>query len=370
MIIKPQKNFETVSQRILYGLNLIYSVFTPVESNDADARDQENLHTLMGSIIEKLYWNPELLGLTLHKDEAFEAYELNNMKPELDKIYGSIYKELYEFYKFLYIAALHGDIRADCMKTGGDALKANKSAYRPRYKTLLNEIGMGVGNDKTGVSITAGSGVLRALKLLAEKTPANVNKWTPFSIVNFAACSFANGFEYIIQRTETVCGLDGMLLNLRKQCLEKGYARSVECFMTATDISYNILFKNSIGGFIIDYRSRKYRQFGFGTLNGIGEKAMLDDFDNLDKDLQEHFIRICRTCNRCLICTKGGKNKIFTVEVSHGGKTRSLCPSFPQHSWDAYEPGLIETLHKYHAAQEKYGADWKNDNITGKKRTG
>jgi len=83
---------------------------------------------------------------------------------------------------------------------------------------------------------------------------------------------------------------------------------------------------------------------------------MLEDFENLDRDLQAHFIGICKTCNHCLVCTKGGKNKAFTVNVKYGGREYSLCPCFPQHSWDTMDEKRIDLLFKYHAAQEAYAA--------------
>ena len=96
-----------------------------------------------------------------------------------------------------------------------------------------------------------------------------------------------------------------------------------------------------------------------GTANGISEKAMLDDFDYLDGDLKEHLLKTCKPCNGCLTCTKNGKNKIYTTIVTHNGTEYKLCPSFPWHRWDAYDRGLIDSLYKYHDAQNVYGVDWK-----------
>ena len=353
------KEFDSVSQRAIYGLNLMYSEFEPIESSSADEGCQARLHGLMGRMIGRLYENPMLLGLPGSKDEAFQKYELNNMNPGLDKIYQSMFKSLYEFYRFLYMSALHGGIQAESLFVGNEALKIGKAPYKTQYGALLGEVGIIAAKDKEGVTLAADNSLLRAMKLLAEKVPVNVSPWTPFALINFAACSFTGSFGYLLPRADSINNLGGMLIGLEKRCLEKGYATSIECSMTLTDLGFAIVFKRGVGGFSIGYRARKYQQFQFGTLNGIGEKAMIEDFGNLDTDMQTHFINICRICNQCLGCTKNGKNQVFTVNVEYKDKSYSLCPSFPNHSWDTIDENLISLLFKYHDAQERYGTDWK-----------
>ncbi|MCL1855909.1 MAG: hypothetical protein FWF86_09265 [Clostridia bacterium] len=367
MTIEPIKSFDTIAQRILYGLNFMYSEFVLVASEAVSEQAQRKLHGLMTRMIDKLYENPALLNLTDHKDEAYQAWEINNMKPELDKVYQSIFKALYEFYKFLYISALHGEISGHHLSIGCAALKEHKAGYKPQYNTLLKEIGIEVTKDKTDVFITADNELLQSLKLLAENTPVNVNPCTSYALINFACCSFAGDysfpfagdFNFLLARVDHVAGLNSLLFEIQNRCLENGYEKIMYCSFGASGFDFSIRFQNKVGGFLIGYNPRKYQPFYFGTINGIGEKAMLEDFDNLDEDLQAHFINICRTCSGCLGCTKGGKNKIFATNVTYEGKEYNLCPSFPCHSWDTIDRGLMDVLFKYHAAQEKYGVNWK-----------
>ena len=359
MLIKKTAAFDSISQRALYGLNLIYSDFAPVASEAVSEQAQRKLHALMGLLIDKLYERPALLNLTDHKDEAYQPGEINNMRPELDKLFQSIFKALYEFYKFLYISALHGGISGHRLSIGNAALKEHKAGYKPQYNMLLNEVEIEIMKDKAGIYIAADNELLQSLKLLAEQVPVNIDKWTPYLLAHFACCSFTNDFNYLLQRTDSINGLNGLLLELQKRCLNKGYTQSITCGMSATGIGFGISFKNAIGGFTMGFSSRSYQPFFYGTANGIGEKAMLEDFYNLDKDLQAHFIDICKTCNGCLICTKAGKNKIFAVKVTYNGKDYTLCPSYPRHGWDTINKALMDVLFKYHDAQEKYGVDWK-----------
>ncbi|MDD4165376.1 MAG: hypothetical protein PHD66_09295 [Eubacteriales bacterium] len=355
MDISRKKEFDSITQRILYGFNFVYSDFMPVDSDMATDQEQEKLHDLMGQIINKLYETPALLGLPENPDEAYEWYMVSNQKPALSAIYLSIYKTLYEFYKFLYIAALHGDMNGDSLFISNETLKANKTGYKPIYNKLLNEVGMEAVKDKSGVSIQTDKNILAALKLLAVKVPTNINKWTPYELADFVCCSFNGDKDYLLRRTDNLNGLNGLLMELKNKCLEKGYNQELNLHFASTDLSFTIYFKNEVGGFQIGYNSRKYWQFSFGTINGIGEKAMLEHFDNLDDDMKQHFINICRPCSGCLVCTKSGKNKIFTVHVNYAGKDYSLCPSFPYHAWETLDSGLMNVLFKYHDLQIKYG---------------
>jgi len=351
--------FETVAKRALYGMKLIYSDFQPIEADNSSEQDQKKLHETMGLLVEKLNENPSLLSLPDDKDEAYQVWEVNNLKPELDKVYQTIFKSLFEFYKFLYITALHGEIEVGGLTISAANLKAHKAACKPVYKTLLNDVGIEFQKEKESVSIIADAGMLRSLKLLAEKVPVNVNKWTPFVLSNFACCSFTGNFDYLLARTDDANNLDGLLFTLQKEAAAKGYTQSVSCSMTATSTRIAISFSNGVGGFLIHYNPRKYKSFQFGTANGIGEKAMLEDFDNLDEDLQKHFIDICRPCNGCRSCVKGGKNKMFTTTVNYKGTSYNLCPCFPRDSWDRLDRALIDLLFKYHDAQNAYDVDRK-----------
>ncbi len=51
MTIKPRTAFDIISQRIIYGLNFMYSEFVPIESEKADEQGQKKLHRLMGQMV-------------------------------------------------------------------------------------------------------------------------------------------------------------------------------------------------------------------------------------------------------------------------------------------------------------------------------
>lgn len=338
----------------------MYSEFIPIESEKADKQGQQKLHRLMGQIIDKLYETPKLLHFDDNVDEAWEWYTINNSNSELDKIYKSIFKCLFDFYKFLYISFLRGETKNNCLAINNKILSDCKVSYKPHYKTLLNEIGIDVDKGKAEIIFTTENDIIQSLKLLAEKTPVNVNPWTPYALINFACCSFTGDFSFLLKRVDNVTGLNGLLFEIQNKCLANNYEKNIKCSFGTSGFDFSITFQNKVGGFVIGYNPRKYWQFYFGSMNSIGVKAMLDDFENLDNDLQKYFINVCKTCNGCLGCTKGGKNKVFAVKVKYNGKEYNLCnDNYGRHNWETINHDLATVLFKYHAAQEIYGSDWK-----------
>jgi hypothetical protein len=358
--IEPTAAFNTISQRILYGLNFMYSEFVPVESEKADEQGQQKLHRLMGQMIDKLYETPELLNLPGNADEAYEWYALNNTNPELDKVYKSIFKCLFDFYQFLYISFLRGEASDKRLAVSSTVLKEHKASCKPLYKALLKEIGIGLEKGGTEILFIAENDIIQSLRLLAEKVPVNINPWTPYALIHFACCSFTGDFNFLLTRVDNAAGLNGLLLEIRNICLKSGYEKNIKCSFGASGFDFSITFHHTVGGFVFGYNPRKYRKFFFGSMNSIGVKAMLEDFENLDEDLRKHLISVCKTCNGCLGCTKGGRNEIFAVKVKHGGKEYTLCPdNYARHNWETINGDLAAALFKYHAAQEIYGSDWK-----------
>lgn len=338
----------------------MYSEFVPIESEKVDEKSQKKLHRLMGQMIDKLYETPNILNLADNEDEAYEWYAINNTNPELDKVYKSIFKCLFDFYKFMYVSFLMGEANDSYLSISNTVLKENKTSYKPQYNILLKEIGINIEKSKPEIIVIAETDIIQSLKLLAERIPVNINPWTPYAIINFACCSFTGDFNFLLTRVDNVSGLNGLLLEIQDKCLKNGYEQDIKCSFGSSGFDFSITFRNRIGGFVMGYNPRKYWKFYFGSLNSIGVKAMLEDFENLDHDLQKHFVGLCKICNGCLGCTKSGRNNIFAVNVKYDGKEYNLCPdNYSRHNWETINHELSAVLFKYHAAQEIYGADWK-----------
>lgn len=347
--------FCCISQRALYG-HLLALADAP-ESNPSGAKLQRAMKDMWYS----LYDDPGLLGLPAFGDESYPWDVVNNQYPELNEKYLGIFKTIYEFWKFLQAMALSGECRSGALFAGKEALKAHKAAYKPAFATLLGKGGFTAKKDKTGATLFHSDGdVLPAMQQLAraceERSAAYELAWTAraHSMFDFMRCSYGGEWEYLLDRIDFEQSTGGQLRALWERCRAQGYsgALSTDCCPSSSS-GFSIELSRGVGGFLITYNPRKTRKFGFGTRNGIGEKKMLENFDALDADLQRHFIDICRPCNGCMGCTRGGRARPFTVKVNLDGKDYALCPQFPNHTWPEYTPQLIEMLFKYHDLQEK-----------------
>lgn len=93
-----------------------------------------------------------------------------------------------------------------------------------------------------------------------------------------------------------------------------------------------VMFSKDVGGLSIEY-STLWPTVKFVNSSSIGMKAMLEHADELEDGIKSQLVRFCKRCNGCGICTKGGKNKRFTVPVHYDGGEARLCPEFVQMAW-------------------------------------
>ena len=152
----------------------------------------------------------------------------------------------------------------------------------------------------------------------------------------------------MIDRIDKLYDYRGMLTETVEWFRNKGYEISV-CFnieKRAVDFSIKCSASDNVC-FMCGYNVRKKQMFFFGTGSGIGEKAMLADFNNLPPIVQRHMIDICRPCTYCMECTKGGRNQPFTVNLDYQGTEYIVCPRFPNHEWEFLTPELVERLEAY-----------------------
>jgi len=77
MTIKKETAFDSISQRAIYGLNLIYSDFAPVEAEAVSEQAQRKLHERMGLLIDRLYERPALLNLICTKAGKNKMFAIN-----------------------------------------------------------------------------------------------------------------------------------------------------------------------------------------------------------------------------------------------------------------------------------------------------
>lgn len=139
---------------------------------------------------------------------------------------------------------------------------------------------------------------------------------------------------------------------LFEKYFEKGYKYSITKYFSNSGFWYDILIMRGVGGFKISMNMRTHCMIIFGTANGRGEKAILENMDKLPSEMQEYFLNICRKCNSCRGCIKGVLKNPLTVTVVQRGVKTELCTMFPRHDWERPDRRLIELMFEYHELQE------------------
>lgn len=169
---------------------------------------------------------------------------------------------------------------------------------------------------------------------------------------------------YFLERIRTLLGLDeGFFDYVNEKYQAKGY--SVQFFIN--EYSTNYILTKDVGGLSIAYFTL-WPTVRFFNNTCIGVKAALEHADELESRIVHQLVKFCKPCNNCMVCTKGGKNKQFTVTVHNEGKEYNICPEFVQMEW--YNSDIsrekIDFLLEFNELQERFGKKQKKIISTNK----
>ena len=200
------------------------------------------------------------------------------------------------------------------------------------------------------VSHSVNPELIPALKLLAERD--DYGSWQKY----FSACLFnTSNLRFYIERLNTLLGFDeGYIASFLERYKERGY-----------EIKYDVLGcsanKNGAGsGF--DFNHKQSLNF---SSSALGIKAMLEDFDSLDKSTQQLLVERCNNCSDCMFCAKGKGGEItkkqYAQNVAFDGQSYKLCPSYPNLCWSNHEitKEVTERIFAFNISQENYAKEWR-----------
>lgn len=371
-MVERRTEFDTIAERILYGLVFSYSDYEPSKSSVIESTYQFEWYNIMRNILLKVYGNPSLMNLPMDKDDYFRLHQCNNEKPELIKIYKKAMKIISNYYKFLYYTGLYGKIENDTLIIDREVFKKYKTTIKEPFLKLLKDEGINYNKSKNNISFnsTKNSEVLKAWKLLSEtvssfnKTEIEYNnnnkRELDLRLIKFACCVFSNNLSYWIRRVEKLNELTpGFFEKYENILLEKGYCKQLEVEFNHNSLCIAYIIKGEVSGFSVSYHFHRVEQFYFSVLNCIGVKAILENFEQLDDNVKDYLMMSCRRCFECNRCTKGGKNKRLTVSVVKNEKKVALCPDFPKREWTRINETDMNTIIDYIDLQSKYGTQWK-----------
>lgn len=156
--------FENLAQRGIHYFVATMPLFCAVNSQSASENEQENAYNLIKEIYNKLYYNPELLGMKIHPDDCFEFWWTKRTeKPGLsDKIRNYI-KNINLIIESIYT------IVSSC-ESDGTQITLAKSNFeiKPAMLKKLANLGLTAEKDDVNYYITFPKDTVKGLKLLAE----------------------------------------------------------------------------------------------------------------------------------------------------------------------------------------------------------
>jgi hypothetical protein len=122
------KDFETLAQRVVYGILGSYPDFRPIASSEATEESQRQMHAFLRGVIHGIYEHPEALGIQTASDDCYEGWQVNNVRPELIKLMRKTSKPVIDFYAFLQAVGMHGAVEGTRLRLSCADVTARKAA--------------------------------------------------------------------------------------------------------------------------------------------------------------------------------------------------------------------------------------------------
>lgn len=352
-------SFDNLAQRVLFRYAFTFADFTPIESVTVSVDAQRAFHDICGAIVRGIANDPTILGLPVdHPDQWLEAHHVMSMYPTLYKVRNACQNAFYELSGFLFAAGLHGEYHDGRLSVCISDMPKLTAKTLGIYLKLLGHYGMFIekGSDTLMFEFSACPEALTAWQLLAAKCSEYQDRERE-QAVRFALWIHDGDGAYFLERIRTLLGLDdGFFDYVAEKYLAKGYKVRFE----VDEYSAKYLYTKDVGGLSISY-STLWGTVCFVNNTSIGVKAVLEHADELETGIKHQLIRFCKSCNDCMVCTKGGKNKQFTVTVHHDGNEYRLCPEFVQMQWNNSDISRekIDFMLELNELQEQFGKNWR-----------
>jgi len=164
------KTFKNLAQRSINYFLVTMPRFTAVKSESADKKEQENAYDFIKGIYEKLFDNPEHLGLKIPEDDCYpDWWTPKKEKPGLpEKIRANI-KNVNLFIETIF-NIVHTGKKDDSTEASGEKTSVSKENCILKPAMLKYLAVFGIGHEKVNENFifTFPKGTLKGLKLLAD----------------------------------------------------------------------------------------------------------------------------------------------------------------------------------------------------------
>jgi hypothetical protein len=319
---------------MLYGHAGTFPPFVPTQSDLASEESQRQFHAFMGDVSGRLFNAPELLGLRLEPDDAYEDFQLQKVKP---KLIGAMHwhgKKIDAFYALLLKLGVVGTVEQS-------TLRVPKAAVRLSSKdlTTLGRLGLTTEVQQEQVVLWSNEfpAMLEAWRMLSAAASARDKG----SLLVLSHCMFDPAYSYASDIFRGLVDDRPAFQHLEDFFTRNGYRRiDLSDGQLAVDWVKSYAPKDeplkwhwaerTHGGLSISYDYRNRHPIAFG-LRIPRFREVLAHFGEMDAQLQDFVIGQTKHCDDCGYCTqtdKTGTRKSLAVPVVRNGEYR-LCPLFP-----------------------------------------
>ena len=342
---KVGKDFDNLSQRLIYSYIVSYSKFIPADTDKITVEAQKQTHEFFGKALCKVYENPAIIGLPLDKDDYFD-WEMFKDKPELARKMKSLEKKYLEFFNFLFDIGNIGILKENKLYISNSAMKLQKSKL-----TQLERIGLKSEVISDGAFMYSGEypELCSGFKFLVNICKSAYGKDTKNSI---QGCSLKNlMFTHCIFDEKHISWT-----NLYGDLEQNGaYLKETEEYFISKGYK-NIYFDNSFrlhkaypnkqdGSFSVMFGWRRKNQLTY-AFDLPSVRILMEHFDEMDDELKGFAFSRLNNCNSCGYCTQTGKREIVAMELNHNGETINKCPYYANFGSDHLDGKTISIIKK------------------------
>ena len=347
-------SFESTAQRVLYRYLFSFADFSPIESA-AGVDAQKAFYAICKPIVQSVAGKPEWLGLpTALPDQWLGAHETLNMYPELYKVRSDCQKTFVDLACFLFCAGQMGHCEDERLVVKKTDLPKTNAKRLGMYKELFGHSGilMTDGGDVLLFQIPSSPDALSAWKVRAALC-AEKKAHPREQALLFMLWIYEHDDSCFLERIRVLLGLEEDFFHkVAKAYRQKGYDVAFKIDEYKTSVTYS----KNISGLSIEFATL-WPTVRFVNRSCIGIKAILENAAECDGEFVRQLVQFCRPCTDCMGCTKGGKNRQFTVGIQIDHNEHRVCPEFVQMEWYNGDISMdkIEFLLALNELQEKYG---------------
>lgn len=334
------KDFPSLGKRVLYSYIATYPKYQEVTALPGES--QKQMYDFMKQVLATLYEHPELVTPVEEPDDCYHGWALANTKPELNLAMEKIENKFATLIESLIKVGKAGEVSETAGIQSMIIPKGNMTVSKV-LREKLEAFGLNVEQKKDGTVLTSTKypKLFTAWSMYGKQDDEGAQKITrTISFIHqryfgrvYRATDF---FELFLKDSER--GVTAAT-NLEKFFEEKGFTLSNFDINNKTRFAYVKWLKEYPNKEIASMRAyfnwKKEQQLIF-EFKIPGFRLLLNQYDDMDEEMQRFIFHHLKTCDGCGYCTqtdKSGKRERLAASRTCDGQTMMKCPLYPWFTW-------------------------------------